>query len=117
MICAEDEIGIGQSHEGIIILKTNLPNGSPATAHFEVSSDYIFEIGLTPNRADAASHIGVARDVRAANKTAIRWPAVDSFKVDNHDLTIPVKVENAAACPRYSADRARAGSPRHRRVV
>ncbi len=103
MICAEDEIGLGQSHEGIIVLKTHLPNGSPATDYFPVHTDYIYEIGLTPNRADAASHIGVARDIRAANKTMVKWPSVEHFKVDNHNLTIPVKIENPAACPRYSA--------------
>ncbi len=103
MICAEDEIGLGESHAGIMVLHTKLPNGTPAAQHFNLDSDYIFEIGLTPNRADAASHIGVARDVRAAKDREVRWPSVNEFRVDNHDLTIDVLVENTEACPRYSA--------------
>ncbi len=103
MICAEDEIGLGDSHAGIIVLETDVPNGTPAAEFYKIESDYIIEIGLTPNRADAASHIGVARDIRAARNRLIKWPLVDNFKVDNHDLEIPVKVENADACPRYSA--------------
>lgn len=103
MICAEDEIGIGESHAGIMVLSTGLPNGTPAARHFNLESDSILEIGLTPNRADAASHIGVARDVRAANDREVRWPSVDGFRVDNNDLVIDVVVENAEACPRYSS--------------
>ncbi|MBS1544934.1 MAG: phenylalanine--tRNA ligase subunit beta [Bacteroidetes bacterium] len=107
MICAEDEIGLGKSHAGIIVLDrakvAHLPNGTPAFSYFQVASDSVFEIGLTPNRADAASHIGVARDLHAATGRPLRWPSVDAFKVDNHDLVIPVEVENAEACPRYSA--------------
>lgn len=103
MICAEDEIGIGESHAGIIILDTKLPNGTPAAQHYKIQSDSILEIGLTPNRADAASHIGVARDIKAAKKRDIRWPSVDAFKVDNQSLKIDVVVENPEACPRYSA--------------
>jgi phenylalanyl-tRNA synthetase beta chain len=103
MICAEDEIGLGNSHAGIIVLETQLPNGTPATTHFKLESDFIFEIGLTPNRADAASHLGVARDIKAAKKRDVRWPSVDAFRVDNKDLPIDVVVENAEACPRYSA--------------
>ncbi len=103
MICAEDEIGLGESHAGIMVLTTKAPNGTLASDFFKVESDQIIEIGLTPNRADAASHIGVARDVRAAKDRAIKWPSVDAFKVDNKDLTIPVAVENPEACPRYSA--------------
>ncbi|MBL7851811.1 MAG: phenylalanine--tRNA ligase subunit beta [Cyclobacteriaceae bacterium] len=102
MICAEDEIGLGESHAGIMVLDTTLPNGTPASRYFNLPSDAIFEIGLTPNRADAASHIGVARDIKAAKKREVRWPSVDSFKVDNHDLAISVVVENTEACPRYS---------------
>jgi len=103
MICAEDEIGLGESHDGIIILNTTLPNGTLAATYFKIESDSVFEIGLTPNRADAASHIGVARDIKAVRKTNLRLPAVDSFAVENKTLSIPVEVENTQACPRYSA--------------
>ncbi len=103
MICAEDEIGLGISHEGIIVLNTNAANGTPASSFYNIESDYTLEIGLTPNRADAASHIGVARDIKAAKKRALCLPSVDSFKIDNTQLTIPVVVELTAACPRYSA--------------
>lgn len=102
MICAEDEIGLGESHEGIIVLDTKLPNGTPASEYFNISSDYVIEIGLTPNRADAASHIGVARDIKAARNREVKWPSVDTFKPDNNKLPIAVEVENTQACPRYS---------------
>ena len=103
MICAEDEIGLGESHAGIMVLNTTAKNGTPAEKFFEIQSDYTIEIGLTPNRADAASHIGVARDIKAALKRNLKWPAVDAFKQDNKNLSIPVVVENTEACPRYSA--------------
>ncbi len=103
MICAEDGIGLGESHAGIIVLDTKKPNGTPAAQHYNIHTDYILEIGLTPNRADAASHLGVARDIKAAKKRDMRWPSVDSFKIDNTDLRIDVVVENNDACPRYSA--------------
>ncbi len=103
MICAEDEIGLGESHDGIIVLDTSVPNGTPAAEFFNIQSDRIFEIGLTPNRADAASHVGVTRDIRAVTRRSVRMPDISSFKVDNESLTIPVVVENADACPRYSA--------------
>lgn len=102
MICAEDEIGLGESHAGILVLDTKIANGTLATEFFNVQSDYVFEIGLTPNRADAASHLGVARDIKAAKKRELKWPSVDHFEVDNRSLTIPVSVENSEACPRYS---------------
>jgi phenylalanyl-tRNA synthetase beta chain len=102
MICAEDEIGLGESHAGIIVLHTDVPNGTPAASFYNISSDYIIEIGLTPNRADAASHIGVARDIKASLDREIRWPSVDSFAADDSSLIIPIEVQNAAACPRYS---------------
>lgn len=102
MICAEDEIGLGDQHAGIIVLETSAANGSPASEFYDIQSDYILEIGLTPNRADAASHIGVARDIKAYKKREIKWPAVDLFKTENKDLEIAVEVENTAACPRYS---------------
>src|SRR5581483_9698776 len=69
MICAEDEIGLGHSHDGIIILDSNAPVGIPAKQYFKLEDDYMFEIGLTPNRADAASHMGTARDIAAFLKT------------------------------------------------
>jgi len=103
MICAEDEIGIGESHAGIIVLNTKLSNGTPAAQFYKVQSDSVFEIGLTPNRADAASHIGVARDIKAARKREVRWPSVDAFQIDNQKLKIDVVVENTEACPRYSS--------------
>jgi phenylalanyl-tRNA synthetase beta chain len=103
MICAEDEIGLGESHEGIIVLNTTAANGTPASSFYKIESDYTFEIGLTPNRADAASHIGVARDIKAAKKRTLCLPSVDAFKTDNTQLTIPVEVEVPEACPRYSA--------------
>lgn len=102
MICAEDEVGLGESHAGIMVLNTDVPNGTPAAQFFNIQSDYILEIGLTPNRADAASHIGVVRDIKASKNRAIKLPSVDSFKADNKNLVIPVEVENKEACPRYS---------------
>jgi phenylalanyl-tRNA synthetase beta chain len=103
MICAEDEIGVGQNHAGIIVLNTKAPNGTSAAELYNIQSDAVIEIGLTPNRADATSHIGVARDIKASKNRLIRWPSVESFNIENKDLTIPVVVENKEACPRYSA--------------
>ncbi|HRJ31149.1 MAG TPA: phenylalanine--tRNA ligase subunit beta [Cyclobacteriaceae bacterium] len=102
MICAEDEIGFGDNHEGIIVLDTKLPNGTPASEYYNIQSDHAIEIGLTPNRADAASHIGVARDIKAALNREIKWPSVDGFKTDTKNLPVAVEVENSEACPRYS---------------
>lgn len=102
MICAEDEIGLSADHAGILVLQTNLPNGTPAATFFNIESDFVFEIGLTPNRADAASHIGVARDLRAVTGSSLRLPDVAEFKTSASTLTIPVVVENPVACPRYS---------------
>ena len=102
MICAEDEIGMGESHAGIIVLNTTAKNGTPAAEYFKIESDYTLEIGLTPNRVDAASHIGVARDIKASKSRKLNWPSVDTFKKDDSALTIDVTVENQAACPRYS---------------
>ena len=102
MICAEDEIGLGSDHSGIIELDYKAVIGSLAKDYFKLGDDYQYEIGLTPNRADAASHLGTARDIAAFLKIAIRKPDVSVFKVDNHDLTIKVVVENEQACPRYS---------------
>ncbi|WP_421976989.1 phenylalanine--tRNA ligase subunit beta [Roseivirga seohaensis] len=103
MICAEDEIGLGKSHDGILVLNTDLPNGAPAADYFNLESDFVFEIGLTPNRADGASHIGVARDLKALLNRPVTFPSVESFKADNEKRIIPVTVENTEACPRYSS--------------
>ncbi|NTV84781.1 MAG: phenylalanine--tRNA ligase subunit beta, partial [Bacteroidales bacterium] len=109
MICAEDELGLGQSHEGIMVLDPETRIGMPAAEYFDISEDYIFEIGLTPNRTDAMSHTGVARDLvavlnrhQASGNYRMKWPSVDEFRVDNHNLIIPVFVEDPEACPRYS---------------
>jgi phenylalanyl-tRNA synthetase beta chain len=102
MICAEDELGLGDSHAGIMVLATDLPNGTPAAQYFNFEDDYIFEIGLTPNRADAASHFGVARDLQILLDRQLCNPQITDFQIDNDKLVIPVKVENIEACPRYS---------------
>ncbi|WP_363317620.1 phenylalanine--tRNA ligase subunit beta [uncultured Mucilaginibacter sp.] len=102
MICAEDEIGLGHSHEGIMVLDADVPVGKLAKEHFNVQDDYMYEIGLTPNRADAASHLGTARDIAAFLKIAVKKPDVSAFKVDNNDLNIEVFVDNEQASPRYS---------------
>ena len=102
MICAEDEIGLGHSHDGILILAADAPIGLPAKQYFNLEDDYLFEIGLTPNRADAASHMGTARDIAAFLKTKINKPDVSNFKVDDHNYPIEVIVENAVAAPRYA---------------
>ncbi len=102
MICAEDEIGLGESHAGIMVLNDEALVGTPATEYFNLQDDFVFEIGLTPNRADAASHLGVARDLAAFERSEVVMPDLSSFRVDNRSLEIPVVVEDAAACPRYS---------------
>ena len=106
MICAEDEIGTGTGHEGILVLPDSAQPGTPAKKYFNTESDHVFEIDLTPNRIDAASHIGVARDVAAVlnlkKKTVYTKPSVEHFKADNHNLEIPVEVLNPEACPRYT---------------
>ena len=106
MICAEDELGLGTSHEGIMILDSNLKPGTPAAKVFNIENDEIFEIGLTPNRADAMSHMGVARDLRAAllQKNAsleLITPSVSKFKVDKRTLKIDVDVKDTNLAPRY----------------
>ncbi len=103
MICAEDEISLGTSHDGIMVLDPAAVPGMLAKDYFKISDDYLFEIGLTPNRADAASHLGTARDIAAFLKTNINKPGVSGFKVDNTDRKIEVVVENEIACPRYSS--------------
>ena len=102
MICAEDEIGLGTDHRGVIEMKTDLPNGSEVTRYFEIENDIVFEIGLTPNRGDATSHIGVARDLKAVLNKKLQWPSVDQFKVENNNLNIAVEIKDIDACPRYS---------------
>ncbi len=106
MICAEDEIGIGTDHDGIIVLDENARVGTAAKDHFNVESDWIIEIDLTPNRIDGASHIGAARDLAAFLKKTenIEYtkPLVDKFKIDNRDLEIPVELKNPEACKRYA---------------
>ena len=105
MICAEDEIGLGASHDGIMVLPEDAVVGTPASAYFNVESDYSIEVDLTPNRVDGASHIGVARDLAAflskTEKIAYKKPSVDEFKVDDNSLEIPIEVVNPEACPRY----------------
>lgn len=102
MICAEDEIGLGTSHAGIMILDTDLPNGTPASEYFEVSQDHVLEIGLTPNRADAASHLGVARDLKALLGRPICLPEEKDLVVEKTGPTISVEVQNQFDCPRYA---------------
>ena len=106
MLCAEDELGIGPSHEGIVELPADAPVGMAAREYLRVEDDYLIEIGLTPNRVDAASHIGVARDLAAylrsrGERTEVKWPDVSAFAVDNHDLPVAIRIENHEACPRY----------------
>jgi phenylalanyl-tRNA synthetase beta chain len=108
MICAEDEIGIGNDHSGIIVLPNDAVVGTPAAEYYNIKSDYVIEVDITPNRADACSHYGVARDLYAwlvqnGYKTSIHRPSDEAFAVDNNDLEIDVDVLNTEACPRYAA--------------
>ena len=107
MICAEDEIGIGTSHEGIIVLPDEVKPGTLAKDYYNIKSDYVLEVDITPNRADACSHYGVARDLYAwliqnGHQAELKRPGTDGFKVDSHNLDIDVVVENTEACPRYA---------------
>ncbi|RKD86346.1 phenylalanine--tRNA ligase subunit beta [Mangrovibacterium diazotrophicum] len=106
MICAEDEIGLGTGHDGIMVLPEEAVVGTPASEYFNVESDYSIEVDLTPNRVDGSSHIGVARDLAAflskEQEIAYKKPSVDGFQVDDNSLTIPIEVVNPEACPRYS---------------
>ena len=107
MICAEDEIGIGTDHAGIIVLPETAVPGTLAKDYYNIKSDYVLEVDITPNRADACSHYGVARDLYAyliqnGKQAALKKPSVDAFAVENHDLDIKVTVENSEACPRYA---------------
>ena len=108
MICAEDELGLGNSHEGIMVLDSNAKPGTPAKDYFNVARDVVFEIGLTPNRIDSGSHYGVARDLAAYLNlndnfagTAV-LPSLSGFKPDNNDNPYEVIIENTTDCPRYS---------------
>ncbi|MBU2650359.1 MAG: phenylalanine--tRNA ligase subunit beta [Bacteroidetes bacterium] len=108
MICAEDEIGLGTSHEGIMVLNEDALPGTDAASYFDIREDWVFEIGLTPNRTDATSHLGVARDLRAImNQQAgynleLNLPAVEAFNPGNPTGAIALQVKDPQACPRYS---------------
>ena len=107
MICAEDEIGIGTSHDGIIVLPEPVKPGTPAKEYYNIKSDYILEVDITPNRIDAASHYGVARDLAAyltrhGHDGGLHRPSVEGFAIDRKDGGIAVEVENHEACIRYS---------------
>ena len=106
MICAEDELGLGTSHEGIMVLDANLKPGTPAAKVFNIENDEVFEIGLTPNRADAMSHYGVARDLRASllqknSNIELITPSVSTFRIDKRTLKIDVDVKDSKLAPRY----------------
>ncbi len=109
MICAEDELGLGTEHAGIMVLDPSAKIGSLAKDYFKIEEDYVFEIGLTPNRADATSHIGVARDLVAVlnhaypdQKFKLKIPSVENFKIDNESRKIDIVIEDQEACPRYT---------------
>ena len=114
MICAEDEIGVGTSHDGIIVLNEEVAPGTPASEYYNLESDYVLEVELTPNRVDAASHLGVARDLKALmackyaeeNSAAlppeVRVQSVDSFSPDKTDGAVTIQVDDQQGCPRYS---------------
>ena len=106
MICSEKEIGIGSSHEGIMVMEDDLIPGTPVAEIFEVENDKVFEIGLTPNRADAMGHWGVARDLKAgyqqqSKSLELITPSVSNFHVDSRSLRIPIFVEDSSLAPRY----------------
>lgn len=107
MICAEDEIGLGESHDGIMVLPNDVKVGTPAAEYFDIYNDYIFEIGLTPNRSDAISHYGVARDLYAVIKTRnegnaeLLLPSLDNFQ-EGKELATSIEIKDTEHCPRYS---------------
>ena len=107
MICAEDEIGVGTDHAGIIVLPADTPVGMKAADYYHIENDTIIEVDITPNRSDAASHYGVARDLYAyyqahGQKVALTKPSVEAFKIDSNDLPISVSIDVPEACPRYT---------------
>lgn len=108
MICAEDEIGLGTDHDGIIVLEDEAKTGTPAAEYYNIESDYIMEIGLTPNRADGNSHIGVARDliaainVREGKNLKLKMPDLSAFSEGQNESPVQVEIEDEVACPRYS---------------
>ena len=109
MICAEDEIGVGNSHEGIMVLPDNIVPGTEAKTYFNLPDDYIFEIGLTPNRSDAVSHIGVARDLAALLRlkgivpdAKLNMPSVADFRPDEQSKHVDIEIADPTLCPRYS---------------
>lgn len=107
MICAEDEIGVGNSHDGIIVIAEDVKPGTPAAEYYGLTSDYLLEVDLTPNRIDAASHFGVARDLSAwmaahTEAAELRRPSDEAFAIDRPDGGVTVEVENTDACPRYT---------------
>ena len=107
MICAEDELGLGSSHDGIMVLPNELEVGTLASDYFKIENDTVFEIGLTPNRSDAMGHFGVARDLKTVlnhngSELEMCLPNLKQFKTDNNNLSISVEVENSELCPRYS---------------
>ena len=107
MICAEDEIGVGESHDGIIVLPEDAPVGQPAAEYYHLESDWVIEIDITANRSDALSHWGVARDLyawlkRNGHETSLHRPDCTEFTVDKNDLPIDVEIENTEACKRYA---------------
>ncbi|MDA3779857.1 MAG: phenylalanine--tRNA ligase subunit beta [Bacteroidales bacterium] len=107
MICAEDELGLGTSHDGIMVLPDTVEIGTPANKYFEIETDTIFEIGLTPNRIDGASHIGTARDLvaflkQAEKNTQLIIPSIKDFKIDNNNFPISIEIDDYSQCPRYS---------------
>ena len=106
MICAEDELGLGKNHEGIMVLSSDIKTGTPAADLFEIENDHVFEIGLTPNRADAMSHWGVARDLKAGiqqrgEQMELLTPSVSNFHVSSRNFRIPVKIQDNNLVPRY----------------
>lgn len=108
MICAEDEIGVGTDHSGIIVLPDSAEVGTPAATYYGLESDWVIEVDITPNHSDACSHWGVARDLyawlrRNGHETKLHRPGVEDFHVDNHDLDIDIDVQNSEACPHYCA--------------
>lgn len=107
MICAEDEIGLGESHDGIMVLPADAVVGTLAKDYFNIKSDFVLEVDITPNRVDATSHFGVARDLaayltQAGDNATLTRPSVDNFKIDSPEKVVEVIVENQEACPRYS---------------